>query len=142
MERDGFLTWRTNLFDTEPYWVGWYKDMSSRYLESPARKMLILAGRERLDTPLTIGLMQGKFQMVLMNECGHYIHEDVPEEVEEGEECELDWKDAAAILVTIWVPVRPLGRRSAPGENPTRTSNDVFVSCFFYDQRSCVHKRG
>ena len=55
--------------------------MSDRFLQSPAVKMLILAGRERMDTPLTIGHMQGKFQLELQNGMGHYIHEDAPQEV-------------------------------------------------------------
>lgn len=55
--------------------------MSSQFLQAPAIKMLVLAGRERLDTPLTIGHMQGKFQLVLMNGLGHYIHEDAPEQM-------------------------------------------------------------
>lgn len=75
------LRWRTNLFDTEKYWKGWYEDMSKRFLQSPAIKMLILAGRERMDTPLIIAHMQGKFQLVLQNGMGHYIHEDAPQEV-------------------------------------------------------------
>ena len=55
--------------------------MSNQYLQAPAIKMLVLAGRERLDTPLTIGQMQGKFQIVFMNGMGHYIHEDAPEQM-------------------------------------------------------------
>ena len=78
---NGILKWRTNLFETESFWVGWYKNMSNRFLESPAVKVLMVAGHERLDTPLTIGHMQGKFQLMLFNGCGHFIHEDIPGEV-------------------------------------------------------------
>ena len=81
VEKDGVWVWRTNLFQTKEFWKDWYTNMSQRYLDSPAIKMLFLAGRERLDTPLTIGQMQGKFQMILMNGIGHYMHEDSPEEV-------------------------------------------------------------
>ena len=84
--KGGKLVWRTNLFDSEPYWKGWYESMSDRFLASPAIKLLLLAGRERLDTPLTIGQMQGKFQMILFNGLGHYIHEDAPEEVRTEDE--------------------------------------------------------
>lgn len=81
IQKEGMLVWRTNLFKSQPFWEGWYKNMSQRFLEAPGIKMLLLAGRERLDTPLTIGQMQGKFQMILMNGMGHYLHEDSPEEV-------------------------------------------------------------
>lgn len=81
IEKEGVLLWRTDLFKSQPFWEGWYKNMSERFLDSPAIKLLFLAGRERLDTPLTIGQMQGKFQMILMNGLGHYLHEDSPEEV-------------------------------------------------------------
>ena len=102
VERDGLLYWRTNLFETEPYWVSWYKDMSKHFLEAPAVKMLLLAGRERLDTTLTIGQMQGKFQMVLMTGCGHYIHEDAPEEVRMMEETHtVDWNEYPKVFIQI-----------------------------------------
>lgn len=81
IKKDGMLVWRTNLFKSQPYWEGWYKNMSKHFLDSTAIKLLILAGRERLDTPLTIGHMQGKFQLILMNGMGHYLHEDAPQEV-------------------------------------------------------------
>ena len=38
----------------------------------------MLAGTDRLDTPLNIAQMQGKFQLVLVPEAGHVIHEDEP----------------------------------------------------------------
>mmetsp|Transcript_11780 Transcript_11780/g.30869 ORF Transcript_11780/g.30869 Transcript_11780/m.30869 type:complete len:85 (-) Transcript_11780:668-922(-) len=38
--------------------------------------MLMLAGTDRLDKPLTIGQMQGKFQLVLLPMAGHAVHED------------------------------------------------------------------
>ena len=81
VDNNHILLWRTNLFETEPFWKGWYEHMSDRFLQSPAVKMLILAGRERMDTPLTIGHMQGKFQLELQNGMGHYVHEDAPQEI-------------------------------------------------------------
>ena len=39
-------------------------------------KVLVLAGTDRLDRPLTVGQMQGKFQLVLLPEAGHAVHED------------------------------------------------------------------
>lgn len=38
--------------------------------------MLLLAGTDRLDKVLTIGQMQGKFQLVLLPTAGHAIQED------------------------------------------------------------------
>ena len=40
--------------------------------------MLLLAGMDRLDTALTVGQMQGKFQLTCMPQSGHAIHEDQP----------------------------------------------------------------
>lgn len=39
--------------------------------------MLLLAGTDRLDTALTVGQMQGKFQLVVLPAVGHTIQEDV-----------------------------------------------------------------
>jgi protein phosphatase methylesterase 1 len=38
--------------------------------------MLLLAGTDRLDKALSIGQMQGKFQLSLMPSAGHAIQED------------------------------------------------------------------
>uniref|UniRef100_A0A8C1JDC5 Protein phosphatase methylesterase 1 n=1 Tax=Cyprinus carpio TaxID=7962 RepID=A0A8C1JDC5_CYPCA len=38
-------------------------------------------GVDRLDKDLTIGQMQGKFQMQVLPQCGHAVHEDAPEKV-------------------------------------------------------------
>jgi len=72
--------WRTDLRASEPYWEGWFKGLSDDFLRVPAPKFLVLAGRDTLDTPLTIGQMQGKFQIKFLPECGHLIQEDAPEE--------------------------------------------------------------
>ena len=37
--------------------------------------MLVLAGTDRLDKELMIGQMQGKFQLVVVPDTGHMIHE-------------------------------------------------------------------
>ena len=41
------------------------------------------AGMDRLDTALTVGQMQGKFQLSVMPTAGHAIHEDQPQKVAE-----------------------------------------------------------
>ncbi|CAL5027315.1 unnamed protein product [Urochloa decumbens] len=73
-------TYRTPLEQTEKYWKRWYEGLSDKFLSCPVQKILLLAGTDRLDRALTIGQMQGKFQMVVVRHTGHAIQEDVPEE--------------------------------------------------------------
>jgi protein phosphatase methylesterase 1 len=70
--------WITDLMKTEPFWKGWYQGMSAKFLKIPVPKLLLLAGTDRLDKDLTIGQMQGKFQMKVLP-AGHAIHEDEPQ---------------------------------------------------------------
>ncbi|CAH1433781.1 unnamed protein product [Lactuca virosa] len=51
----------------------WYEGLSEKFLSSPVPKLLLLAGTDRLDRALTIGQMQGKFQMVVFRHTGHAI---------------------------------------------------------------------
>ncbi|XP_063981736.1 protein phosphatase methylesterase 1 [Diachasmimorpha longicaudata] len=76
--------WRINLAKTEKHWTGWFKGLSSAFLDVPAPKLLLLAGIDRLDRDLTVGQMQGKFQMQVLPACGHAVHEDVPDKVAEA----------------------------------------------------------
>lgn len=71
---------RAQLEKTEQYWRGWYEGLSEKFLSCPAPKLLLLAGTDRLDRTLTIGQMQGKFQMVVVRHTGHAIQEDVADE--------------------------------------------------------------
>ena len=64
---------------SQPYWEGWYKGLSDQYLTVTVPKVLVLAGTDRLDRPLTVGQMQGKFQLVLLPQAGHAVHEDQSE---------------------------------------------------------------
>jgi protein phosphatase methylesterase 1 len=74
--------WRTPLEQSAPYWEGWYQGLSSAFLSLPiSARVLVLAGTDRLDGPLTLAQMQGKFQLVLMPQAGHAIQEDSPEKV-------------------------------------------------------------
>ena len=77
------LRWKIDLARTEPYWEGWFKGLSNRFLGVPAAKMLLLAGVDRLDRELTVGQMQGKFQMQVLPQVGHTVHEDSPDRVAE-----------------------------------------------------------
>ena len=44
----------------------------------------MLAGVDRLDRDLTVGQMQGKFQMHVISNVGHAVHEDSPDDVAES----------------------------------------------------------
>lgn len=74
--------WRVNLFKSESYWHGWFSGLSSAFLNSPSpAKLLLLAGLDRLDKDLTVGQMQGKFQLQVLPQSGHAVHEDLPDQV-------------------------------------------------------------
>lgn len=70
--------WRTKLESSATYWKGWFEGLSECFLNVKMMKVLVLAGTDRLDTPLSRGQMQGKFQLLLMYGCGHVIQEDNP----------------------------------------------------------------
>ncbi|KAJ3124818.1 hypothetical protein HK098_000858 [Nowakowskiella sp. JEL0407] len=89
------FVWRTNLLKSERYWEGWFTDLSTKFLAAPTARLLVLAGTDRLDKPLTIGQMQGKFQMIVVPESGHAIQEDMPEKI-------------GKILVEFWKRNQPL----------------------------------
>ncbi|KAG0620353.1 hypothetical protein M758_4G209600 [Ceratodon purpureus] len=72
--------WRTALEESEAHWRGWYEGLSEVFLSCPVPKLLLLAGTDRLDRALTIGQMQGKFQMIVVRHTGHAIQEDEPDE--------------------------------------------------------------
>lgn len=76
-------SWRTQLGQSQIYWEGWYKGLSDLFLKHSAPKVLVLAGTDRLDKTLTVGQMQGRFQLVLMPQSGHAIQEDEPEKTSE-----------------------------------------------------------
>ncbi|KAI9830774.1 MAG: Protein phosphatase methylesterase 1 [Phylliscum demangeonii] len=71
-------TWSTDLLATQPYWENWFVGLSKNFLEARGGKLLILAGTDRLDKELIIGQMQGKYQLLVFPETGHFIHEDAP----------------------------------------------------------------
>eukprot|EP00731_Ephydatia_muelleri_P031189 Em0022g703a len=75
--------WRIDLSKTEAYWKGWFEGLSKKFLSIAVPRLLLLAAVETLDKELTIGHMQGKFQMQVLAGCGHTVHEDLPEKVSE-----------------------------------------------------------
>lgn len=68
-------TWRINLSKSEQYWSGWFENLSSKFLDLPVPKLLLLASIDGLDRSLTVGQMQGKFQLQVLARCGHAVHE-------------------------------------------------------------------
>ncbi|XP_072933193.1 protein phosphatase methylesterase 1 [Epargyreus clarus] len=73
--------WRVDLSRTESHWAGWFRGLSSALLSTRSPRLLLLASIEGLDRELTVGQMQGKFQMQVLSRCGHAVHEDTPGEV-------------------------------------------------------------
>lgn len=71
--------WRTDLASTQPFWESWFVGLSGKFLTAKGGKLLILAGTDRLDKELMIGQMQGKYQLLVLPEVGHFVHEDAPE---------------------------------------------------------------
>lgn len=74
----GRFDWVTDLKATRPFWKDWFSKLSMRFLQVPAARLLVLAGADRLDKELMIGQMQGKYQLVVFQEAGHFLQEDVP----------------------------------------------------------------
>ncbi|XP_034615092.1 protein phosphatase methylesterase 1 [Trachemys scripta elegans] len=83
-KKEHLYTWRIELSKTEKYWDGWFRGLSNLFLSCSTPKLLLLAGVDRLDKDLTIGQMQGKFQMQVLPQCGHAVHEDAPDKVAEA----------------------------------------------------------
>ena len=72
------LRWRVDLAASEVHWRGWFEGMSDAFIGLHVPRLLILAGITTLDKELTIGQMQGKFQLVVFDGVGHCLHEDAP----------------------------------------------------------------
>jgi len=73
--------WRTPLKSTSPFWEGWFTGLSKSFLAARTARLLILAGTDRLDRELMIGQMQGKFQLDVVPNVGHMLHEDDPHRI-------------------------------------------------------------
>lgn len=72
---DKKYTWRINLSKSEQYWAGWFENLSTKFLDLYVPKLLLLASIDGLDRTLTVGQMQGKFQLQVLARCGHAVHE-------------------------------------------------------------------
>ena len=75
---DGLLHWKVDFLQCEKDWVGWFKGFADAYMKAPAYKVLVVPDINRLDTPFTIGHMSGKFQLHVVLETNHCVHEDNP----------------------------------------------------------------
>ncbi|KAL1664352.1 Alpha/beta hydrolase family-domain-containing protein [Schizophyllum commune] len=75
--------WRTPLRTTAAYWRGWFEGLSQAFLDAKTARLLVLAGTDRLDRPLMIGQMQGRFQLEVVPDVGHLLHEDNPTKLAE-----------------------------------------------------------
>lgn len=53
----------------------WFTGLSKSFLSARTARLLVLAGTDRLDQELMIGQMQGKFQLVIVNDVGHMLQE-------------------------------------------------------------------
>ena len=78
------LVWKTDLKPMAPFWDEWFKGFSTNFVNCGKRgcisKLLVLSKHESLDTPLIVGQMQGKYQLIVFNQnhVGHFVQEDVP----------------------------------------------------------------
>ncbi|KAM9910110.1 hypothetical protein OXX69_004778 [Metschnikowia pulcherrima] len=87
--KNGHFTWKTHLEDMAESWDTWFANFSQKFLQCnltkhKLAKLLILSSNETLDKHLTIGQMQGKFQLVVFNNstnAGHFLHEDIPSQI-------------------------------------------------------------
>lgn len=74
----GHFEWKNNLLTSQPFWLEWFKGLSSTFLSSKFAKVCFIAARERLDRELEIANMQGKFKLVTFPNVGHCMMEDDP----------------------------------------------------------------
>jgi protein phosphatase methylesterase 1 len=83
----GFSTtvyrWKTPLLKYESDWIGWFEGFNNTFLSLPFPHCLIVATIERLDGPMSVAQMQGKFEVHVTHggEGGHFIQEDNPGEL-------------------------------------------------------------
>jgi protein phosphatase methylesterase 1 len=78
---DGGFIWKTDFMKCEKDWMSWFVGFADAYLTAEGYKVLVLPDINRLDTPFTIGHMSGKFQLCVVLDTNHCVHEDKPKEV-------------------------------------------------------------
>ncbi|KAL4400549.1 Protein phosphatase methylesterase 1 [Malassezia pachydermatis] len=92
--------WNADLIATEPFWHGWFTDLSSRFLSCRAARLLILAETDNLDQPLMIGQMQGKYQLVVSPHAGHCVQEVCIQVTHQAGYAVFHCRDAGPVLET------------------------------------------
>lgn len=75
---DGSVVRKTDLRMFSTYWDSWFVGLSHQFVSLATCKLLILAGNDNLDRELIIGQMQGKYQLVVFQDSGHFVQEDAP----------------------------------------------------------------
>lgn len=86
---------------------GWFTGLSASFLAARAARLLILAGTDRLDKTLMIGQMQGKFQLEVVSNVGHMLHEDNPGRI--AEIVVAFWKRNERLVLPVGIKVRKVG---------------------------------
>ncbi|CCE63202.1 hypothetical protein TPHA_0E01080 [Tetrapisispora phaffii CBS 4417] len=76
MTKNGKVARLSNLQDFKKFWNTWFVNLSHEFVSLPTCKLLILAGNDNLDKQLIVGQMQGKYQLVVFQDSGHFIQED------------------------------------------------------------------
>jgi protein phosphatase methylesterase 1 len=79
----GPYVWRTDLLSYSCYWRDWFTGFDEAFIKIKQPHCLILSCVDRLDPALTVGHMQGKFevQVVHGSDGSHFVQEDHTEEV-------------------------------------------------------------
>lgn len=98
-QENDLWVWRIDLGATASYWENWFTGLSSSFMSGKAAKLLILAGTDRLDKDLMIGQMQGKFQLQVFPEAGHFVQEDLPEKTAQTLEEFFRRNDRSALVL-------------------------------------------
>lgn len=78
---DGYYTWKTDLLKCEKFWAGWFDGFANKFMHSKPYKVIFLPSIDRLDTPFNVGHMSGVFQVVIVPNTLHCVHEDDPVKV-------------------------------------------------------------
>ena len=77
--------------ESEKYWKGWFAGLSKIFQSIGLPKLQLLAGKENLDTELTVAQMQGKFKLICFPlSVGHCMMEDDPKETAKACHFQLD----------------------------------------------------
>ncbi|KAL0209549.1 hypothetical protein RCL1_008387 [Eukaryota sp. TZLM3-RCL] len=73
-----FVTSSEVILDNEPFWRTWFEGSFEHFIKFNEGKLLIVADINRLDRRAVIDQMAGKFQVEVLRNVGHSVHEDDP----------------------------------------------------------------